>query len=180
MIDDIKLSTAIDFACKDLKSLITIDKYLDFLNTLSILNFRKIRSDNFADIPTPNTSLNNREKIYFTPVDLIEFELTKDSIGNKLVVPTKVRSLYMNTINGPWIAIDTQNQDVTNRILGTTFGMGRFEHIGKGYFKYLIQPHFLKVTYFSDCNKFMAMISTNIEDLDHPIYSWNKIIDYLC
>jgi hypothetical protein len=178
MINDIKLSTVIDFTCEDLKSLTTIDKYIAFLNRLSINNIKKIRSNNFADIPTKNTPSINKEKVYFTPAHLMEFDLLEDSIGNKLIIPTKVRLLHMNTINGPWIAIDIQNQDVISKIMGTTIGMGRFEHIEKGYFRYLNESSFLKLVYFPDFNKFMAIMSTNIEDLDHPIYSWNKIIDY--
>jgi len=177
MINDIHLSRIIDFTCKDLRSFITIDDYLDFLNTSSVINIKKVSSTDFSDMPTKNTSLDRREKLYFTPVNLIEFELPTDSIDNELPTPTKIKALYMNTINGPWIAIDIQNKEVTNNIVGTTIGMGRFEEIETGHFKYLIAPNFLKIAYLPELNKFIATLSTNFEDLNHPIYSWNKIVD---
>ncbi|MGZ3754949.1 MAG: hypothetical protein ACXVAY_18765 [Mucilaginibacter sp.] len=131
------------------------------------------------DIPTKNTPPSNKDKSYCMPLDLIECEMPYDSIGNKLLIPTKIGMLYMNTINEPWIAIDLQNVEVTNKITSSIMGMSRFKRIKQGwYFKYLIQPPFFKLTHFSDFNKYIALISANHEGLNHPIYSWNKIVQY--
>lgn len=171
------VATFLTFACKDLKSLNSIEGFTAFLKKFNF-DGQVINSIKFADFPTKNSSLLNVKDPFFAQLYFISLKIQKGMIENKIPTFLNMRILFIETINGPWLALDLKNEAALTQVSKLCCAFGHFTKLQQGYFIHNLTPNYLKFTYYIDFDVYAAIISTNIEDLDHTIYANNKIAEY--
>jgi len=171
--DSTTFATITHFTGRKLSTFSSGEDFEKFLKE-SHLNVSELDSGNFADIPTREVPDNNG--LFFAKTHLLEL---KARMIERRTSPRSMRALYINTIHGPWIAYEVLSKTYLDEVYDSIKAFSMLEEdLGNGYFKNKVSGSFMKISFYPDLNKYFVIITEHKEDLDHVIYSWNKILTY--
>jgi hypothetical protein len=87
--------------------------------------------------------------------------------------------MYLDSINGPLILIDTFNKNVIEQIKTRIDNSGKFIFNPQtNTFKESQSANFIYFTFYPSINLSATLISNNENLFKHPIYSYNKVLDF--
>ena len=161
-----------------LKSLTThiskINSKDDFENNLKLFNFYKIKlikKDDFFDFPQTSVSKIRCENLSYTYL----YEIFPEEIFTSPIV----KFLFLDSINGPLILIDIFNQNVLDQLQKKIDVLPNFIYNPiSGAFLEVESSNFIYFTFYPSINLSAVLISNNEEFFKHPIYSFNKVLDF--
>jgi hypothetical protein len=169
-IDVSGINAIITFICIKLNTINDKDSLLDFFNSIN----KKINIEeehDFFDFPVSNLP-SIKEKGNISYLYILSF--TEIDHYQKLRIAYKM--MYIDTINGPWIAINLSDMNTINTIV--TF-LWEFSSNDGVIFKHKHYESYIKFKYYKEINKFFLLICGNKNMFDHPWYAHNKIIKHM-
>jgi hypothetical protein len=146
----------------------------DFENCLNSFNFYKvelIRSDNFFDFPQSNQSRVESKNLSYTYL----YEV----VPNEQITSPIVRYLFLNSVNGPLILVDIFNRSILEQLQSKIQDLPNFIYnSNSGAYLEIESSNFIYFTFYPSINLSAVLISSNEDFFKHPIYSYNKVVDF--
>ncbi len=146
----------------------------DFEKNLELFKFYKInllKKDNFFDFPQMSLSKGLGKNLSYTYL----YEIFPDE---KFTSPI-IKILFLDSVNGPLILIDVFNQNVLEQLQSKIDVLPNFIYNpNSGTFLERESSNFIYFTFYPSINLSAVLISNNEELFKHPIYSYNKVLDF--
>jgi hypothetical protein len=145
----------------------------DFEKNLKQFEFYKInllKTDNFFDFPQGSLPKGRTKDLSYTYL----YEIFPDEAFTPII-----KIMYLDSINGPLILIDTFNKNVIEQIKTRIDNSGKFIFNPQtNTFKESQSANFIYFTFYPSINLSATLISNNENLFKHPIYSYNKVLDF--
>lgn len=146
----------------------------EFKKKLEPFNFYKInllKNDNFFDFPQTSLSKSRGKNLSYTYL----YEIFPDEKFSSPII----KILFLDSINGPLILLDVFNQNILDQLQSKIDALPNFIYnTNSGAFLEMESSNFIYFTFYPSINLSAVLISSNEEFFKHPIYSYNKILDF--
>jgi uncharacterized protein (TIGR02145 family) len=167
-----ELDSLLMFICQDLDLIKCKDDFENYFNGNFRAEIELIKKEEFVDLQYKHLPVIRDNNYSYTYV--YQFKC----FGDKTMKHFWSKVMYIDTIHGAWIVVDLMSEEIIKEI-GYIFRRLNtiMNYLDTGMFQDIKSKNYIKLTYYPDIDKFIAIVANSLELYDHPWYSWNKILD---